>query len=91
MKKAHVLPDGSAFFKTRIGTKKQPNGKFQFKALSRAILDKRVKEDLSTRAAAKQAGIDPGTFNNIEFGKPCKLDNLAKVCNWLGVQVQTFF
>lgn len=72
--------------------KKKPiNGKFDFKRLSADIIGKRIKDDLTTREAAKLAKIDPGTLNRLEFGKSTSLDTLARVCNWLGNTVQHYF
>jgi hypothetical protein len=67
------------------------NKPFNGKLLARDMLDKRKANDLTTRSAAKAAKVDPGTFNNMEFGKGTNLSNLVKVCNWLQYPLQRYF
>jgi hypothetical protein len=67
------------------------NRAFKASALAKDMLNKRKELNLSTRDAAKQAKIDPGVFNRMEFGKPANFENFRLVCNWLGTHVQAYF
>ena len=65
--------------------------KFNAKKLATDMIEKRTLEDISTRVAASDSGLDKQTFNSIEFGRSCTIANLVKVCNWLKKPVSEYF
>ena len=65
---------------------------FDYKKLSKDILDKRVKEDLSFTAIFKQSGIPRHIVHGMEEGKQipsCK--NFALILGWLEALPESYF
>lgn len=73
-------------------TKKPPKVVFDLKSLSRDVLAKRVKDDISFRQAEKKTGVVGHILFSIETGKQIpSCVNLAKVLTWLGKSSNTYF
>lgn len=53
--------------------------------LGRLLLEKRIKEGLGIRAAAREVGISHPTFARVEKGFLPDLENYEKIRQWLGV------
>lgn len=66
--------------------------KFSTKAFTKAMIEKRTKESLSTRVAAEQVGIPFPTFNAMEFGRNTTwpIETVLKIVNWLNKPLKTF-
>lgn len=67
---------------------------FNLSKLAKAILAKRVKENLNFRGieAATKGKLPKATLHRIEAEQTSPSPAvLAEICNWLGVEVQTFF
>lgn len=65
---------------------------FDYKSLSRDVLNKRLKENLSFRSAEKITGVKGHILFSIEVGKQVPTCvNMAKVLTWLGRSANTYF
>ena len=65
---------------------------FDYKTLSRDILQKRTKEDLSFRVIQKQSGVPVHILHSVESRKMIpNCVNFAKVLTWLGRTANTYF
>jgi hypothetical protein len=67
------------------------NGKFDINSLAKMIIEKRTSENLGLRESAKLCKVSYPTLHRIETKKPCHVDHLSNVCNWLGISVQSLF
>jgi transcriptional regulator with XRE-family HTH domain len=68
------------------------NKAFNLKKMAKDILAKRNKEDLSFRQIETKTGINKAILYRIEAEKGApSIDVLPDICNWLGVDVQTYF
>lgn len=66
--------------------------KFNASKLAKAVINKRIKDNLSLRDIEKSEGISITTIRKVEAQTMVPgADNLAKICNWLGKNVQDFF
>lgn len=78
--------------KAKPRVKKAPKIVFDYKQLSKDILAKRVKDDLSFRVAAKKSGIPMHILSSVETGKQVpSCTNLALVLTWLQRTANTYF
>lgn len=57
-------------------------------ALPTLVLDKRRREGMSQRAAARDAGLDQLMIRRVEMGDGLRLDTAKSVLRWLGRQSQ---
>lgn len=65
--------------------------KFRAKKLSKAILDKRTKDNLSFRNIQDQSGIDKSTLQRIEDGAAVpNVETFASICHWLNKPITEF-
>lgn len=67
------------------------NQKFSHEKLAKAIIAKRVKDNLSLSGAGEQAGVTKITVLRAEQHKSITIDTLILLCNWMKVPVQNFF
>lgn len=75
----------------KIKEKSTPAGTFNFKLLSERMLQKRMKEEQTQRAAAKEIGISQSGFYKMELGlQMASFVNVLKVANWLECPVTDF-
>lgn len=65
---------------------------FNFKKLSKDILAKREKDNLTFRAIAKETKMNPMLIHSMEAGTSVpSCANLAKVCSWLNKGPELYF
>jgi transcriptional regulator with XRE-family HTH domain len=62
----------------------------RYDVLGRLVLEKRVRDDVSLRAAAVDTGISPSSLSRIENGKTCQAEHVVTLARWLGVPVERF-
>ena len=55
--------------------------------LGRRVMEKRGVQGI--RGAAKEIGISHATLSRVERGFLPDLENYRKICNWLGVQIES--
>jgi len=64
---------------------------FDGKAFSKKLRQKRLIDlDIDMGTASKQIDVSKATLSRIERGRTPELVTYAKVCNWLGVEMNTF-
>lgn len=64
---------------------------FNGKLFSFDIIEKREREDLTQRVAAKQMKISPSAVHDMEAYQSCNIKRLHTVCNWLGKPIMRYF
>ena len=65
--------------------------RFNTKAFSTAIKQKRIIEMDSLREVASNIGISYSSISRCENGGVPNVLHYAKICKWLGVEMETFF
>jgi transcriptional regulator with XRE-family HTH domain len=54
--------------------------------IGRLIAQRREKQELGVRAAAREIGISHATLSRVEKGFLPDLENYEKICKWLGIE-----
>lgn len=74
-----------------MAAKKKPiNGEFNWIQMGTDFLNKRMKSGQLQREVAKEAGISHSSVFRAESAKTLDIHTLAKVCNWIGVNIQKY-
>lgn len=64
--------------------------KFSYKDFAAAIINYRIKEDLTMRQACELSGVSLGGFHHAELGKPVTAERFMILCAFIGANPNDF-